>query len=223
MYIYSRWLGSPTHHWLWNLHTGPQAMLILCLSTLPPASGTLISKWHAKFTLLWKEDFGSAAVCWCWSSVFSEVHSQCNHLPGNLRALHASFCWQALWRCWFSFSSRTWHLPTLPKIPKAGSMTTVLLCLIGQQTHMACIIKTKMRDTWTNNADDLKAAVKATWASITPEQCYRLIASMLCCTDVVIHAKGGKTKYLVHRINILFKSLTFLFKISFFYWSFVVF
>ncbi len=33
-----------------------------------------------------------------------------------------------------SFSSRTWHLPTLPKVPKAGSMTMVLLCLIGQQT-----------------------------------------------------------------------------------------
>ncbi len=34
-----------------------------------------------------------------------------------------------------SFSSRIWHLPTLPKAPKAGSMTMVLLCLIGQQTH----------------------------------------------------------------------------------------
>ncbi len=33
-----------------------------------------------------------------------------------------------------SFSSRTWHLPTLPKVPKAGTMTMVLLCLIGQQT-----------------------------------------------------------------------------------------
>ncbi len=29
--------------------------------------------------------------------------SQCSHLPGNFRALHASFCWQALWRCWFHF------------------------------------------------------------------------------------------------------------------------
>ncbi len=35
-----------------------------------------------------------------------------------------------------SFSSRTWHLPTLPKVPKAGSMTIVLLCLIGQQTRL---------------------------------------------------------------------------------------
>ncbi len=36
-------------------------------------------------------------------TVFSEVHSQRSHLPGNFRALHASFCWQALWRCWFHF------------------------------------------------------------------------------------------------------------------------
>ncbi len=32
-----------------------------------------------------------------------EVHSQHSHLPGHFRALHASFCWQALWRCWFHF------------------------------------------------------------------------------------------------------------------------
>ncbi len=29
-------------------------------------------------------------ICWCWSTVFSEVHSQHSHLPGNCRALHAS-------------------------------------------------------------------------------------------------------------------------------------
>ncbi len=34
---------------------------------------------------------------------FSEVYSQRSHLPGHFRALHASFCWQALWRCWFHF------------------------------------------------------------------------------------------------------------------------
>ncbi len=32
------------------------------------------------------------------------------------------------------------------------------------------IVKRKMRDMRPNNADDLKAAIKATWASITPEQ-----------------------------------------------------
>ncbi len=41
-----------------------------------------------------------------------------------------------------------------------------------------CIVNRKTRDTRPNNADDLKAAIKATWASVTPEQCHRLIASM---------------------------------------------
>ncbi len=44
--------------WLWQLHTGLQATWILCISTLPPDSGSLISKLNAKFTFIWKEDFG---------------------------------------------------------------------------------------------------------------------------------------------------------------------
>ncbi len=43
--------------------------------------------------------------------------------------------------------------------------------------------------------DNLKAAIKATWASITSEQCHRLIASMPRHIDAVIHAKGGPIKY----------------------------
>ncbi len=54
----SRWHGSPNHHWLWKLHTGLQATWILCLSTRPPDSGTLIFKLNAKLTFIWKEDFG---------------------------------------------------------------------------------------------------------------------------------------------------------------------
>ncbi len=57
------------------------------------------------------------------------------------------------------------------------------------------IAKKMMSDTRPNNADDLKAAIKATWASITPEQCHRLIVSMPRHIDTVIHAKGGPTKY----------------------------
>ncbi len=45
------------------------------------------------------DDLGCHVICWCWSIVFSEVHSQRSHLPGSFIALHASFCWQALWRC----------------------------------------------------------------------------------------------------------------------------
>ncbi len=65
--------------------------------------------------------------------------------------------------------------------------------------HLWGIVKRKMRDTRPKNTDDLKAAIKATWASITPEQCHRLIASMPRCIDAVIHAKGGPTKYRLHR------------------------
>ncbi len=55
------------------------------------------------------------------------------------------------------------------------------------------IVKRKMSDTRPNNADDLKAAIKVTWASL------HLIAFMLHRIDAVIHAKGGPTKYWVHR------------------------
>ncbi len=37
------------------------------------------------------------------------------------------------------------------------------------------IVKRKMRDTRPNNADELKATVKETWASIPPQQCHKLI------------------------------------------------
>ncbi len=68
-------------------------------------------------------------ICWCWSTVFSEVHSQWKSYRTSCFLLLTSFMEMLI-----SFSSRTWHLPTLPRVPKAGSMTVVLLCLIGQQT-----------------------------------------------------------------------------------------
>ncbi len=64
------------------------------------------------------------------------VHSQRSHLPGNFRALPCFLLLTSFMEMLISFSSRTWHLPTLPKVPKAGSMTMVLLCLIGQQSRL---------------------------------------------------------------------------------------
>ncbi len=40
------------------------------------------------------------------------------------------------------------------------------------------IVKRKMRYARPNNAEELKDAIRATWALITPEQCHRLIDSM---------------------------------------------
>ncbi len=60
------------------------------------------------------------------------------------------------------------------------------------------IVKRKMRDTRPNKADDLKATVKETWASIPPQQCHKLITSMPRRIEAVIKAKGAPTKYWVH-------------------------
>ncbi len=80
-----------------------------------------------------------------WSLVWS-FHSQWWFgLPCHLlvlvhcvffRALPCFLLLTSFMEMLISFSSRTWHLPTLPKVPKAGSMTMVLLCLIGQQTRL---------------------------------------------------------------------------------------
>ncbi len=51
------------------------------------------------------------------------------------------------------------------------------------------IVKRKMRDTRPNNADDLKATVKETWASIPPQQCHKLITSMPRRIEAVMKAK----------------------------------
>ena len=57
------------------------------------------------------------------------------------------------------------------------------------------ILKRKMRNTRPNNAGELKAAIKTAWASITPQECHKLITSMPRRIDAVIRAKGGPTKY----------------------------
>ncbi len=60
------------------------------------------------------------------------------------------------------------------------------------------IIKRKMRNKRPTNADELKATVKETWASIPPQPCHKLITSMPRRIEAVIKAKGAPTKYWVH-------------------------
>ncbi len=47
-----------------------------------------------------------------------------------------------------------------------------------------------MRYARPNNAEELKATIRATWALITPEQCHRLIDSMPRRIAAVIQAKA---------------------------------
>ncbi len=51
------------------------------------------------------------------------------------------------------------------------------------------IVKRKMPYARPNNAEELKATIRATWALITPEQCHRLIDSMPRRIAAVIQAK----------------------------------
>ncbi len=53
------------------------------------------------------------------------------------------------------------------------------------------IVKTKMRNKRPKNADELKATVKETWASIPPQQCHKLITSMPRRIETEIKAKGA--------------------------------
>ncbi len=106
------------------------------------------------------DDLGCHVICWCWSTVFSEVHSQRSHLPGNVRARHASFCWQALWICWFHFPAGLQHTAKGTKIWFNDHGVTVLdwpanLPDLNPTENLWGIVKRKMRDTWPNNADDL--------------------------------------------------------------------
>ena len=68
-------------------------------------------------------------------------------------------------------------------------MTIGFLCLIGQQSRLI---------TRPNNADELRASIKASWASLTPQQGQRLIDCMPRHINAVIHAKGVLTKYTMH-------------------------
>ncbi len=102
---------------------------------------------------------------------FSEVHSQRSHLPRNLRALHASFCWQALWRCWFHFPAGLATCPHCQRYQKLVQWPWFYCAWLASklawpEPHRFSI-KRKTRDSRPNNADDLKATYPSfhyTWA-----------------------------------------------------------
>ncbi len=146
------------------------------------------------------DELGGHVICWCWSTVFSEVHSQRSHLPGNFRALHASFCWQALWRCWFHFPSglgTCTHCQSYQKLVQWPWCYCAWLAskLAWPEPHRESVEDERHQ---TQQCRWPEGCYQSSY-SITPEQCHRLISSMPHRIDAVIHAKGGPTKYWVHR------------------------
>ncbi len=157
------------------------------------------------------DDLGCHVICWCWSTVFSEVHSQRSHLPilehfmlPSADKLYgdADFIFQQdLAPAHTAKGTKSWfndHGVTVLDWPANSPDLNPIENLWG-------IVKRKMRDTRPNNADELKATVKETWASIPPQQCHKLITSMPRQIEAVVKAKGAPTKYWVHiqEINIL--------------------
>ncbi len=149
--------------------------------------------------------FGLHVICWCWSTVFSEVHSQRSHLPGHFRALHASFCWQALWRCWFHFPA---GLGTCPHCQRYQKLVQWPWCycawlpskLAWPEPHRESVGYCLEEDETPDPKIQMtrRGRYQSILGFITPEQRHRLIDSMPHRIDAVIHAKGGPTKYWVH-------------------------
>ncbi len=90
--------------------------------------------------------------------------------------------------------------------------------------NLCSIVKRKMRDTRPNNADDLKDTIKAIWAS-SLHLSSATGWSPPCHAALMQQSMQKETKPSIECIemNILFRRLTLLFKISFFYWSYVIF
>ncbi len=120
------------------------------------------------------DDLGCHVICWCWSTVFSEVHSQRSHPPGHFKALHASFCWQALPRCWFHFSA---GLGTCTQCQRYQKLAQWPWCycawlaskLAWPEPHREFMGYCQEEDgpnTKFNNVDDPKADILSTWASL---------------------------------------------------------
>ncbi len=95
-----------------------------------------------------------------------------------------------------AFISRIWRLPTLPKDDHGvGVLDWPANSPDLNIENLQGIVKRKMRNKRPKNADELKATVKETWASIPPQQCHKLITSMPRRIEAVIKAKGAPTKY----------------------------
>ncbi len=96
-----------------------------------------------------------------------------------------------------SFSSRTWHLPTLPKVPKVVQWPLCYSAWLVSKLAWPEPRRESME--YCQEEDERHQTQQCRWPEghcqsnlgfITPEQWHRLIASMPHRIDAVIHAKG---------------------------------
>ncbi len=84
--------------------------------------------------------------------VFSEVHSQRSHIPGDFRAHHAFFCWQDLWRCWFHFPAGLGNCPHCQRYQKLVQWPWCYCAWLWENPWG--IFKRKMRNSRSWRAED---------------------------------------------------------------------
>ncbi len=87
--------GLPSHFWT---RDNVRSILPGLWRKITQRSQSLEEEWRGTESMLLEvqcevstvsDDLGCHVICWCWSTCVFQ--------------LHASFCWQALWRCWFHF------------------------------------------------------------------------------------------------------------------------
>lgn len=96
-------------------------------------------------------------------AVFYQSKQSC--LTGDFKALHASICWQALWRC--IFSQQDWAPAHRAKTSTqwfADHDINMLDCSADQSPteNLWWIVKRTMRNTRPKNPEELKTVTKAT-------------------------------------------------------------
>ncbi len=159
-------------------------------------SNTWESFTRSKLKLEWMHQESPRCVFWS---------PQPTHLTGNFKALHAAFCWQALWRCWFHFPAGLGTCPHCQRCQKLVQWPWCYCAWLVSKLAWPEPHRESMR--YCQEEDERHQTQQCRWPEgryqsnlgfITPEQCHRLIASMPRRIDAVIHAKGP-TKYCVHR------------------------
>ncbi len=158
---------------------------------------------------------GCHVICWCWSSVISEVHSQHSHLPGHFRALHASFCWQALWRCWFHFPA---GLGTCTQCQRYQKLVQWPWCYCAWLASKLAWPEPHRESIWETSDPTMQ-----TWRPLSKQPGLPLHLSN--ATGWLSPCHAALMQYFMQKedqpsiecieMNILFRNLTFLFKISF--------
>ncbi len=151
-------------------------------------------RWKYIFHLIWKSrsqsleeewrcclkssvKFPQSVMIWAAMSSAGVVHRQRIPLPGHFRALHVSFCWQALWRCWFHFPA---GLGTCPNCQKYQKLVQWPWCYCARLVSKLAWPEAQRESGYCQEEDERHQTQQCRWPEsryqsnlgfITPEQC----------------------------------------------------